>query len=112
MNNWILLPPVAFVIVLALMSLQLASMGLASFPKKLARPSEGKGKPYACGHDVDHRVRPDYSQFFHFAFFFTLMHVVALVVATVPGGSLSAALMACLYLLASAVGLFVLYRSW
>ena len=110
MNNWILLPPVAFVIVLVLMALQLTSMGLVTFPKKLTRPAPGKEKPYACGHDVEHRVRPDYSQFFPFAFFFTLMHVVALVVATVPGGSLAAASLACLYLLASAIGLFILYR--
>ena len=112
MNNWILLPPVAFVIVLVLMSLQLTSMGFVSFPKKLTRLAPGKNKPYACGHDMDHRVRPDYSQFFHFAFFFTLMHVVALVVATVPGRSISAACLARLYLVASAIGLFVLYRRW
>jgi uncharacterized ion transporter superfamily protein YfcC len=34
----------------------------------------------------ENRGQPDYSQFFKFAFFFTIMHVVALVVATDPAG--------------------------
>ena len=32
-------------------------------------------------------VQPDYGQFFPFAFFFTILHVVALMVATVPAGT-------------------------
>ena len=40
---------------------------------------------YACGErNVRHYINPDYSQFFPFAFFFTIMHVLALVVATAP----------------------------
>ena len=40
---------------------------------------------YACGQrDVQHYVNPDYSQFFPFAFLFTIMHVLVLVVATAP----------------------------
>ncbi len=34
------------------------------------------------------RIPPEYRQFFPFAFFFTIMHVVALVVTTVPAGHL------------------------
>jgi NADH-quinone oxidoreductase subunit A len=71
----------------------------------------GKGKAYACGEDVKiNRVRPEYTNFFSFAFFFTIMHVVALVVATMPVGVKEVLPLALFYVAASAVGLFVLYR--
>lgn len=107
MGHIILLPPIAFLIVLALVSLQ------AYFMKKLAAKgshTNGKNKAYACGEDVsDHRIQPDYSQFFSFAFFFTIMHVVVLVVATVPVGSF-AGLIAGFYILVSIVSLLILFR--
>jgi len=112
MNYWLLLPPLAFVAILFIMALELKSLGLLAFPKGEARPSKWKGKPYASGHDVNHRVRPDYSQFFHFAFFFTIMHVVALLVATVPAHAGGATVVAIVYLLASAAGLRILFRRW
>jgi NADH-quinone oxidoreductase subunit A len=97
---------------LVLTALNMAGFAVFTFPKKDARPAKGKGQPYACGHDMNHRVRPDYSQFFHFAFFFTIMHVVVLMVATVPGGSTKAAVMAAFFLVASAIGLFISFRRW
>ena len=46
---------------------------------------EGKFDPYGCGQrQVQDYVNPDYSQFFPFAFLFTIMHVLVLVVATAP----------------------------
>ena len=106
-----LLPPVAFVIVLAAVWLQSRGMDLLSLPRKGGPEAPGKRKPYASGEQVeDHRAQPDYSQFFHFAFFFTLLHVVALVVATVPRGVPTAATLAAAFVVASGVGLLVLFR--
>lgn len=110
MEPWLLLPPIAFLLVLLIAWIQYKGMALFSGGEKW-QPGDGQLKSYACGEDVkDHRVQPDYQQFFSFAFFFTIMHVVALVVATVPPASPSGALLAALYLLASATGLFILFR--
>jgi len=111
MSSWLLITPVTFVAVLVFMLILLRILGLIS--AKAAKPSgkSGKLKAYACGEDIkDHRIAPDYSQFFPFAFFFTIMHVLALVVATVPSGSLSATVLAIGYSTALAIGLFILFR--
>ena len=110
MSYWLLIPPVAFLLVLALAWLQYRAMAMMQSGEKWPdRP--GKGKSYACGEEFDtHRVQPDYSQFFPFAFFFTIMHVVALMAATVPMTAPGAPLYAACYLAASAIGLFILFR--
>jgi NADH-quinone oxidoreductase subunit A len=110
MNNWLLLPPIAFIVLLA------AGILLSLLSSRLAfrggKPGAGQAKAYACGEDVEcHRAQPDYSQFFPFAFFFTIMHVVALIVATVPSGTLKITGIAVLYLLAALSGLFILFRK-
>ncbi|MBI5543167.1 MAG: hypothetical protein HY901_04720 [Deltaproteobacteria bacterium] len=108
----LLLPPVLFVVVLGLVVLEYVSFGALSLkqPPGKAQPP-GKLKPYACGEDVaDHKAQPDYSQFFPFAFFFTIMHVVALVVATIPSGVPLASAVAVAFLVSAAVGLFILFR--
>jgi hypothetical protein len=102
--------PVIFGVVFAVALILLRLLKAASLPVKTPHGS-GKGKAYACGEDVkDHRIEVDYRQFFPFAFFFTLMHVLALVVATVPAGSLSAAAVAGMYSVSLIVGLWVLFR--
>ena len=105
----LLSPPIAFLILLAAAALELWSLraltvkGIETF---------GKRKPYACGEDIQHhRLQPDYSQFFSLAFFFTIMHVVAMVITTVPVGSLSASLLAVAFTLSAAVGLAALFRK-
>ena len=103
----LLSPPIAFVIVLA--AVWVFAFGLS----RLALIGTGaKGlEPYACGEDVtDHMIRPDYGQFLPFAIFFTLLHVTALVVATVPAVTLPSLFMAIVYLLGAVVALTVLYR--
>lgn len=105
MNNFLLLPPLAFIIFLLL------SLGLSKVTTLISAKgteSYGKTQAYACGQDVQfHKAQPDYSQFFPFAFFFTIMHVVALIIATVPSG-LSG--MAALYLVTALLALFILFR--
>jgi hypothetical protein len=107
--SWLLWSPVAFVVILAASAAFYKLLGVFSLPE--TGPGGGKGKAYACGEDVpDHRVQPDYSQFFPFAFFFTIMHVLALVVVTVPSGSLSATVIAVGYGVSLVIGLFVLFK--
>jgi NADH:ubiquinone oxidoreductase subunit 3 (subunit A) len=110
MSTLLFLPPIAFLVVFIFMALQLK--GFALFSRGLKAPTKpGAYKAYACGEDVkDHRAQPDYSQFFPFAFFFTIMHVVALIVATIPGHSMPAVALATLYLVGAVIGLFILFR--
>jgi len=105
-----LLPPIAFVLVLG--SVWLQSRGMDWFaPRPNGKAEGGKRESYACGEDVkDHRAQPSYSQFFHFAFFFTLMHVLALIVATVPRGSPGAAALAAAMLVTASISIFILFR--
>ncbi len=112
MNALLLVPPVTFLVVLGLVVLH--ARGLSLLAGRGAPPpaaDDAGQQPYACGEDVpDHRMQPDYAQFFPFAFFFTIMHVVALVVATVPRGSGVAAALAAAFVLSAAVGVLVLFR--
>lgn len=110
MNEWSLLsPPIAFVILLATV------LGLTHLLRRFSfvptTVAAGTMKPYACGEDLaDHLIQPDYSQFFPFAFYFTILHVAAMMAATVPSQSVSAFAVAAIYLAGAAVGLLVLYR--
>lgn len=105
MEQLLLAPPVVFLIYLAL------SVLMSYFSKRIAAKgtdTPGKTKSYACGEDmVVNRAQPDYSQFFQFAFFFTIMHVVVLVVATDPSGI---SLMSGLYLTVTVIALYMLFR--
>jgi NADH-quinone oxidoreductase subunit A len=110
MQNWLLWPPVAFLLILAVALLKLRGLKTLSIPAKTG-PVGGQRKAYACGENLkENRAQPDYSQFFPFAFFFTIMHVLALVVATVPTRDWSAVQIAAGYLICSAIGLFILFR--
>ncbi len=105
----LLSPPVVFIAVLVVIIL------LAYLLSKLAlRPKNipaGLTKEYSCGEELPtHMIQPDYTQFFPFAFYFTILHVVALMIATVPMASMETFLIAVVYILGAIVGLFVLYK--
>jgi NADH:ubiquinone oxidoreductase subunit 3 (subunit A) len=110
-GSWLLVSPIVFVVLLVAAGLLYRLLGTLSLPAP-AHPGSGRGKAYACGEDVkgDH-IQPEYSQFFPFAFFFTIMHVFALVVATVPAGDLAAMAMAVCYTIGAVIGLFILFRE-
>ena len=94
---------------LAVCGLALVLKCLAYRPKGLAA---GTLKPYACGEEVTGRmIQPDYGQFFPFAFFFTILHVVALMATTVPVETASTFVIALVYIAGAVVGLTVLYRK-
>ena len=103
-------PPAAFIIMLiAAMILSRFFSGWAVVNRK---NPPGAKKAYACGEDFHgHLIQPDYSQFFPFAFFFTILHVVALVIATVPPGNMGVFVMAGLYVVAAVTGLIILLRK-
>jgi NADH-quinone oxidoreductase subunit A len=104
----LLMPPIAFVIVLA--AAGLLSFGMSRLSIRQRAGQEGM-EPYSCGENIPtHMIQPDYGQFLPFAVFFTILHVVALTLATVPAVTPGAFAMAVLYLVGAVVGLLVLYR--
>ncbi len=109
MNELLLSPPAAFLIVLAVsLGLSYLSAPLA-FRRKAGLPGPSLDS-YACGEEVPPpRVQPDYSQFCPFAFFFPILHVVALMVATVPTATAGSLVIAVVYLLGAIFGLYLLF---
>jgi NADH-quinone oxidoreductase subunit A len=74
--------------------------------------SEESKKAYSCGEEFSgHLIQPDYSQFFPFAFFFTVLHVVAMVVATIPAQTQGVLAMAIVYVIGAIIGLLILLRK-
>ena len=105
MSNALLLPPITFLIFIVLG--MLFSRISASWGAK-GEDSPGKYESYACGQSgFANRVTPDYSQFFPYAFFFTIMHVLVLIVATVPANALTLPL---LYIVAGILAMIILFR--
>lgn len=103
-------PPVAFGILLVTSLVVLWLLGRLSM--KVKNKPKGATKAYACGEDLpSHMLQPDYGQFLPFAFFFTILHVVALTVTTVPTESVATFVMAFVYILGAIVGLCVLYSK-
>ena len=109
MSILLLVPPVALtLLVLVVWGLSGASAGLG-FKRKESRGD--LGLPYAGGENIrSHRVQVDYGQFFPFAFFFTILHVVTLIVATSPGRTLQSLVIGGVYVVGALLGLFILFR--
>jgi hypothetical protein len=107
--NILLSPPLAFAVLMA--AALLLYWLLLPLSYKVKNEPGGLTKAYTGGEEVKtHRVRPDYSQFFPFAFFFTILHVVTLVVATVPLAEPGSVAIAVIYLGGAAFGLLLLFR--
>jgi hypothetical protein len=109
MSILLLVPPVALtILVLVVWGLSGAS---ASLGFKRKAPRGDLGLPYAGGENINsHRVQVDYGQFFPFAFFFTILHVVTLIVATSPGRTLQSLVIGGVYVAGALLGLFILFR--
>ncbi len=109
-QNLLLTPPVAFLIVFSAISVLSFLFSKLAF-RKDKRSTDSK-KAYSCGEDFSgHLIQPDYTQFFPFAFFFTLLHVVALMIATVPTETLETFAIAVVYVLGAVIGLCILLRK-
>lgn len=110
MPEWIFFPPLTFIIILGLTIGLSGLLGRLSF-KPSSVQNVGSRKAYACGEDIlEHKVQVDYGQFFPFAFFFTILHVVAMIVATVPVETMNSFFIAVIYIIGTLVGLIVLFR--
>jgi NADH:ubiquinone oxidoreductase subunit 3 (subunit A) len=66
-----------------------------------------KLKSYACGEDYPSGKFPQSYNFFHVAFFFTILHVGVLLIATAPLGQ--AAILGCLLIGVMALTAFALF---
>jgi NADH-quinone oxidoreductase subunit A len=109
MSMLLLVPPVALTLLVMVVWVLSAASGTLSFKRKGERGA--LDKPYAGGETIkNHRVQVDYGQFFPFAFFFTILHVVTLVVATSPARTLQGLAVAIIYVLGAILGLFILFR--
>ncbi len=109
-ETFVMWPPVAFGIMLVTSLVLMWLMGRLSMKTK--SQAKGTTKAYACGEDLpSHMLQPDYGQFMPFAFFFTILHVVALTVTTVPTQSVATFVMAFVYILGAIIGLCVLYSK-
>jgi NADH:ubiquinone oxidoreductase subunit 3 (subunit A) len=81
-----LLTPLAGFVVFGAVAYGLYRLGDLVAPK--LKDEGGKLAQYACGEDMPaQKFQLSYKLFFYAALFFTMMHVAALVVATIPGGS-------------------------
>lgn len=106
MNNIWLSPPVVFILFLIIF---FGSSLIAGKMAAKGSDSPSKTKSYACGEsEYASMGQPDYSQFFKFAFFFTVMHVIVLILATVPSGM---SVMAAMYFITAVVALIILFRE-
>ena len=110
MGNIFLSPPIAFVLMLASTIIFSVVLSRFSFTRKGKDVGEME-KYYACGEDVQtNLVQPDYSQFFPFAFFFTILHVVTLMIATVPVETVESFSIAAIYIVGAIAALLILFR--
>ncbi len=105
----LLVPPVVLTLLVVLVGA--FSSALSPLAARRKGPKGALDKPYAGGENLEtHRVQPDYSQFFPFAFFFTILHVVTLIVATSPTGVAGSLAFSIVYVLGALLALFILFR--
>ena len=105
----IIFPPVTFLLLLGVL------IALSHLTEKIAYKNPhnpaGKTKAYACGEDVkEHRIKVNYSEFFPFAFFFTIMHVITLMIATSPESMKSTLGITLLFMITAFLSIFIIFR--
>ncbi|MCL2799245.1 MAG: hypothetical protein FWD54_03065 [Endomicrobia bacterium] len=104
-------PPIAFAIIFVFLLIISYFTGKMSY-KNPANP-EGKIKAYACGEDVkDHRIKLNYGEFFPIAFFFTIMHVITLMIATTPSEIMKESLgIIVLFIITAYLSILIIFRK-
>ncbi len=109
MSALLLVPPVALTLLVMVVWVLSGAAGTLSFRRRTDRGA--LDKPYAGGENIGtHRVQVDYAQFFPFAFFFTILHVVTLVVTTSPARNLEGLAISLIYVMGALLGLWILFR--
>ncbi len=110
MADLLIKPPVLFIILFSCVAL--GSLLLSRLAFRGQKRAEGAGKPYACGEEApDRMVQPDYGQFFPFAFYFTILHVVALFITMVPAVTGLTLWISVIYIIGAIIGLFILLEK-
>jgi NADH:ubiquinone oxidoreductase subunit 3 (subunit A) len=98
--------PLAVVVAFAVVASALYRLGGILAPK--GEESPGKRQPYACGEDIaPAEIQMSYQGFFHLALMFSVLHMSALVISTLPAGT-GLHRMAMVYLVGIAFSVFVL----
>ena len=109
-GQYLLTPPLAFIIVLAATVLISGFLSKLSFKAK--KGDDASTTSYSFGEEgLTPFIQPDYAQFFPFAFFFTILHVTALMITTVPVETLGSLSIAVIYLAGAMTALFILFRK-
>jgi len=99
-------PPVIFVLMTLIFAL--SSKWLSRYSCKGSH-GEHAFDPYACGQrDVENYVNPDYTRFFSYAFIFTVVHILILVVATAPK---DAQLLPVIYIVSGILAILIAFRG-
>jgi len=112
MINYILFPPIIFVV--SFLFIWLFSKATECLmPAADDTDKNEKESVYACGEEYEGvKAEPDYRTFFPFAVFFTIMHVAALMIATLASANTSAVMgLAIFYLILVSIVLAILYRK-
>lgn len=105
----LILPPAAFIILIVFFKLLSLLTDAVSY--KNPNNPKGKTKAYACGEDVkNHRVKPNYAEFFPIAFFFTIMHVITLMIATSPKYITNSLGVAVLFIIVAYLSILIIFR--
>ena len=96
---------VSFLLLLMLLSVYLK--------RKADKTPSGKHAfdPYACGQSEDavsQYVNPNFRRMFYLAFFFTIMHVLVMIIATAPKGG---TLLPVAYIAVGALAMLILFRK-
>jgi len=98
-------PPIVFAIFF------IAGWLLIANAKKVAPSGEespGKYTHYSCGEDLDApSFSLNYHQFFRLALLFGVLHIVALVIATIPAES-DIKILPAIYIFSAGVGMYIL----
>jgi NADH:ubiquinone oxidoreductase subunit 3 (subunit A) len=106
--NIILSPPVAFLI---FTGAGFCIYFLGRLMGARLKKEHGKLEPYACGENFKaEKFSFGYRRFFIAALFFTVMHVAALTIATMPGGTI--AFSALVYLCVIGLSVSILYLDF
>ena len=105
--DFLLSPPISF---LVCFGVSLSVYYFGSLIGAKSNPIAGKLEPYACGEDFEAgKFEFGYRKFFIAAIFFTIMHVVVLVIATAPV-DFYADILADFYIAAAIIALLILFR--
>jgi len=110
LHSFLILPPIVFALVFLFMVVLSKITGKLSY--KNPKNAEWKSKAYACGEDIpEHRLKPSYVEFFPVAFFFTIMHVVTLLLASTPADMTKSLGITVLFIAAAYLSILIIFRS-